>query len=120
MRLATRRWEQHAGAARGRRAEYKKGGETVQKRLMVIENEMKEIVRQREQLARNDPRALLQAERARNETLEAKLADARAEAETAVKRLEAETAKKLEVQQALQARDEEIAQRKLEFGEPRC
>lgn len=114
---AKEHWETYAEHAKRRRAEARKQNEAVVSRLQVIENEMKAVVLQREMLAHNDPRSLLQAERQKNDDLCTSLADARAERDTAKARMEAEVAKRMDVQQALQKRDDEIASRKLEFGE---
>ena len=110
-------WDTYAEHAKRRRAEARKQNDAVVARLQTIENEMRAVVLQREMLAHNDPRALLQAERKKNDDLCAALADARAERDTAKGRMEHETAKRMDVQQALQRRDDEIASRKLEFGE---
>lgn len=114
---AKEHWDTHSEHARRRRAEARTQNDGVVARLQLIDDEMKAVVLQREMLAHNDPRSLLQAERQKNDELCVGLADARAERDTAKSRMEAEMAKRMDVQQALQKRDNEIQSRRLEFGE---
>ena len=109
--------ERNAEAALRYRARAKEGLGQLTAGLRAVEAEMSELVKLREQLAVSDPGVLLDQERARRSRLEELVVEERAARETADLRTASESRKKQEVQAKLMRKEEEIAARRLEFGE---
>ena len=109
--------KKHAEAVQRHRARAKEALGQLTAGLRAVEGEMTELVRLREQLAVNDPGVLLDQERARRTRAEELVVEERAARETADQRSASESRKKQEVQAKLVRKEEEIAARRLEFGE---
>ena len=109
--------QKQAEAVGRHRARAKEGLAQLTAGLRAVEGEMTELVKMREQLAVSDPGVLLDQERARRTRVEALLAEERAAREAAEQRTEAEARRRQEVHAKLLRREEEIAARRLEFGE---
>lgn len=109
--------KKHAEAVGRHRARAKEGLAQLTAGLRAVEGEMAELVKMREQLAVSDPGMLLDQERARRTRLEALVAEERAARKVAEERTESEARRRQEVHAKLLRKEEEIAARRLEFGE---